>query len=46
MHHLKEAEINKSELAGVLEILGKQTLQKCKMSIFRPFRYPGQGSQA
>ena len=49
MHHLKEAEIHKSELAGILEIpivLGIQ-IQKIKnVSIFWPFRYPGQGSQA
>jgi hypothetical protein len=49
MHHLKEAEIHKSELTGVLEIpiiLGIQISKKCKMSIFWPFRYPGQGSRA
>jgi hypothetical protein len=49
MHHLKEAEIHKSELAGILEIpivLGIQ-IQKIKnVSIFWPFRYPGQGSRA
>jgi len=42
MHHLKEAEIHKSELTGVLEIpiiLGIRIFKKCKMSNFWPFRY-------
>ena len=44
MHHLKEAEIHKSVLTGVLEI--PMILKKCKMSTFWPSRYPGQGSLA
>jgi len=44
MHHLKEAEIH-NELTGVLKNLIVLNIQ-IKMSIFWPFRYPGQGSQA
>jgi hypothetical protein len=52
MHHLKEAEIHKSELTGVLEIpiiLGIQILKKCKeenvrCQSFGRLGYPGQGS--